>query len=214
MERRRTPSKLSAVAPKNAKPREKPYKLSDGGGLHLLVNLNGSKYWRLKYRHGGKEKTLALGVFPNTSLSKARQNTRNAREQIADRIDPMAAWKLRKQEARTANTFLAVAEEWHQKAKGRWSTHHAERVWSSIEADVLPWIGSTAVGEVTAQDCLAVLRRIEERGALDVASRVKQRMGSIFRYTIYTGSRTQPCRCFKGHYSNSEGHSPSRAARF
>jgi len=117
MERKRTPCKLSAVDPKNAKPKAKLYKLSDGGGLYLLINPNGTKYWRLKYRHGGKEKTLALGVYPDTSLSKARQDARSAWEQIADRIDPMAVRKLQKQEARTLNTFHAVAEEWTKKPK-------------------------------------------------------------------------------------------------
>lgn len=190
MERKRTPCKLSAVDPKNAKPKEKPYKLGDGGGLYLLINPNGSKYWRLKYRYGGKEKNLALGVYPDTTLSKARQAVRSAREQIADRIDPMAVRKLQKQEERTLNTFHAVAKEWHHKNKGRWAASHVKKVWGTIEADVLPWIGSTAIGELTAKECLAIVRRVEERGALDVASRVKQRMSAIFRYAIYTGKAT------------------------
>ena len=95
-------------------------------------------------------------------------------------LTPWQYEKLKKQEERTLNTFQAVAEEWHHKNKGRWAANHAKKVWGTIETDVLPWIGSSTISETTAKECLAIVRKVEERGALDVASRVKQRMSAIF----------------------------------
>lgn len=191
MARSRTPGKLTALDVKNAQPKGKPYKMGDGGGLLLLIHTNGSRYWRLKYRYATKEKMLALGVYPEVSLAKARKEAMSAREQLADGVDPMADRKAKKLDERVNNSFCAVAKEWHQKNTGRWSVKHSQRVWASIEADVLPKIGDTPINALTSQDCLVVLRHVEERGALDVASRIKQRLSAVFRYAVYTGKATQ-----------------------
>jgi len=181
--------KLSAVLIKNAKPKEKPYKLADGRGLNLLVNPNGSKYWRLSYRLAGKQKTLALGVYPEVALAAVRIAVVDARKLIKQGIDPLS--HRRHEAARLGeSSFKAVALEWHKKEAGRWSSDHAQRVLDSIKADVLPVIGGMPIEKIEARHCLTVIRNIEERGALDVAGRAKQRMAAVFRYAIYTGLTT------------------------
>ncbi|MBV1883725.1 MAG: tyrosine-type recombinase/integrase [Pseudomonadales bacterium] len=186
MARRSTTGKLTAVAVKTAKPKEKPYKLSDGGGMYILVNPNGSRYWRLKYRFNSKEKVLALGVYPDVSLADARKETAKAKELLENGSDPSAHKKTAKIEI-SATTFEFVALDWFEKNKGRWSTGHAKRVKQSLVVDVFPTIGLIPIDTIQAKDCLLVIRKIEGRGALDVAGRAKQRMSSIFRYAIYTG---------------------------
>jgi len=177
---------------KNAKPTAKSYKLADGGGLYLLIHANGSKYWRLKYRYGGKEKTLALGVYPDVSLADAREQRQEAKKHLRNFVDPSEDRKQRKQATinKTVNSFEAVAKEWWNKQAGRWSPNHALRVWGSLEADVLKYLGHRPVSEITTDEVLAVVRRIEKRQALDVAGRVLQRCGSIFRYAIQTRRAT------------------------
>jgi len=177
---------------KNAKPTEKSYKISDAGGLYLLIHSNGSKYWRLKYRFGGKEKTLALGVYPSVSLAEAREEREKAKKHLRNFVDPSEDKKQRKQAtiSKTVNSFEAVAKEWWNKQAGRWSPNHATRVWGSLEADVLKYLGHRPVSEITTDEVLAVVRRIEKRQALDVAGRVLQRCGSIFRYAIQTRRAT------------------------
>ena len=180
---------LTATAIRQAKPKEKPFKLSDGGGLHLLVRPAGGKYWRYSYRFEGKQKTLALGTYPDISLSKAREKHQSARALLADGVDPGEVKKAEKQQDRAEknHSFQSIALEWWEKEKGRWSTDHGKRVLAGLKSDVFPYIGDTNIEAITAQDCLAVVRRVEERGALDVASRIKQKMSSVFRYAIYTG---------------------------
>jgi len=177
---------------KNAKPTAKSYKLADGGGLYLLIHTNGSKYWRLKYRFGGKEKTLALGVYPDVSLADAREQRQEAKKHLRNFVDPSEDRKQRKQAtvSKTVNSFETVAKEWWNKQVGRWSPDHATRVWGSLEADVLRYLGHRPVSEITTDEVLAVVRRIEKRQALDVAGRVLQRCGSIFRYAIQTRRAT------------------------
>ena len=186
MSRQTTTGKLAATAVKQAKPREKQYKLFDGGGLYLLVKPNGRKYWRLKYRIHGREKVMALGVYPSISLAEARNETGAAKKLISRGIDPTSQRRQEK-ECEAQNNFAAVATEWYEKERGRWSENHAERVLQTLKADVFPVIGNTPISAVSAQDALRVIRKIEERGALDVAGRVKQRMAAVFRYAIYTG---------------------------
>ena len=186
MERRTIPGKLAATAVKNAKPKEKPYKMADGGGLYLLVNPNGKKYWRFKYRIGTKEKLLALGVYPEVTLSEARENTLGARALLRKGIDPNEQRKLNKLELQE-DTFETVAKEWWAKEKGHWSEKHADRVWQTISDTVLGEIGSVRISKVTPQQCLAIIKKIDERGALDVAKRVRQRILNIYRYAISTG---------------------------
>ena len=187
--RTRIPSKLTDAKVKNAKPKDKPYKLSDGGGLYLLVNPSGSRYWRLKYHFLDKEKTLSIGVYPDVGLASARQVTLSAREEIAAGKDPSREKKLNKLKNQN-NTFEEVAEDWWNNQKGGWTSDHARRVWISIEKEIIPKIGKITISEITAPECLDIMKRVESRDALDVASRVKQRMESIFNYAISIGKAT------------------------
>ena len=173
---------------KNAKPAVKPYKLADGGGLYLLINSNGSKYWRLKYRYGGKEKVLALGVYPDVSLALARDERQEAKKHLRDFVDPSKVRKQRKQAtiSKTVNSFEAVAQEWWQKQVGRWSLDHGTKVWRSLESDVLPYLGHRPISEITTDEVLAAVRRVEKRQAFDLAGRILQRCSSVFRYAIQT----------------------------
>jgi integrase len=183
MAKQSTTGKLPAVSVNQAKPKTKPYKLSDGGGLYLLINPNGRRYWRLKYRVNHKEKVLALGVYPDVSIAQAREQALKAKRLLKQCIDPGISRKQEKAEM-THNTFKPIAEEWHKKESGRWSKSHAERVWQTLEADALPHLGNIPIRDIRAADVLRVIKKIEERGALDVASRVKQRISSVFRYAI------------------------------
>lgn len=178
--------KLSALKVKSCKPKDKTYKLSDGKGLNLEVRPNGSKYWRLSYRYQQKQKTLALGVFPVVSLADARAQTLEAKKLLQQRIDP--ALHKRQEIINThEHSFIKIAEQWHKKESGRWSENHARRVWQSLKVDALPHLGDIPVKDIRAPEILYVLRKIEDRGALDVASRIKQRIGAILRYATYMG---------------------------
>lgn len=185
MARQSTTGKLAAVAVKQAKSKDKPYKLSDGGGMYLLVNPNGSRYWRWKYRINNKEKVMALGVFPNVSIAKAREKVSQAKEILDKGIDPNVHKKQQKAIS-IHSSFKPIAKEWFKKESGRWSKDHAERVWQTIKADALPYLGDMPINDIKSRDVLHVIRQIEDRGALDVASRVKQRISSIFRYAVQT----------------------------
>jgi len=181
--------KLSDVAVKNAVPKDKPYKIADGGGLYLEVMPNGSRYWRLKYRFGGKEKRLALGVYPTVTLKAARKNARDARDKLSEGIDP---GELKRQEklARSvgaANSFQAVALEWYEKQKPRWSESHIIRLQGVFKNNLFPWLGHRPISEITPPELLAVLRRTESKGLLETAKRSKQIAGQVFRYAVATG---------------------------
>lgn len=180
---------LTDVKVRNAKPREKQVKLADGGGLYLLVTPNGGKCWRLKYRFGGKEKVLALGTYPEVSLAEVRERRDVAKKQLANNIDPGAVKKAQKAAlaGRAENSFEVVAREWHEKFKSTWTEGHAVTIMSRLELNVFPWLGRCPIEEVEAPDVLAVLRRIESRGALETAHRVKTICGQVFRYAIATG---------------------------
>lgn len=179
---------LTDTAVRNAKGREKPYKLSDERGLYLLVNAAG-KYWRLDYRFAGKRKTLALGVYPDVPLSKAREKRDIARKQVADGIDPSVHRKAHRAAAvdRAANSFETIAREWHTKYRSTWTRGHGDRILRRLEADVFPWLGGRPIAEIMAPELLAVLRRIESRGALETAHRAHQNCSHVFRYAVATG---------------------------
>lgn len=183
------PMSLSSIAVKTAKSREKAYKLSDEKGLYLLINTNGSKYWKFKYRFGGKEKKLSLGVYPEVSLAEARTKRDDARDNLRKEIDPAALKKVKKQnknlEAR--NSFKAIAYEWHAKFSPKWTPEHANRILRRLEQDIFPWLGTLPISEINAPDLLSALRRIESRGAIETAHRVHQNCGQIFRYAIASG---------------------------
>lgn len=182
--------KLNDKKCSNSKPESKPYKMADGGGLYLYVQPDGAKYWRLKYYYLNKEKLLALGVYPLVSLAEAREGREKAKKLLAAGKDPSTAKKdVRKEAIRSAkNTFRAVALEWHENTKGKWTPKHADNVTRKMEADIFPYIGSRPIAEIDPPELLnEVLRKIEKRGALDVAARAKQICGQIFRYGIATG---------------------------
>lgn len=176
---------------RQSKPKDKLYKLSDGAGLFLQIQPSGAKYWRLAYRYGGKQKTLALGVYPDISLSEAREKRVEARKVLEKGIDPANVMSKRVRKRRevtnTENSFEAIAREWHEHQKGGWSDSHAARVLNSLEKEAFPDLGSIPIQDLTAPMVLAVLRKIERRGALEVASRVLQRCNAVFRFAIQTG---------------------------
>ena len=178
---------LSDTQIKNAKPREKSYKLSDGGGLHVLVTPNGSKLWRLKYRVGGIEKTLSIGKYPLISLKEARDKAFEAKQGLVSGIDPSQAKKARKASDSGADSFETIAREWFAKFSPTWTSSHGERIIRRLERDIFPWIGKRPIGEIKAPELLTVLRRIEERGAVETAHRASQNCGQVFRYAIATG---------------------------
>ncbi len=180
---------LTDTAVRNAKPADKRIRLWDERGLYLEVAPAGGKYWRLKYRVGGTEKRLALGVYPDVGLAKARDRRDEARKLLADGIDPSQHRKAAKAAGaeRAANSFEVVAREWYGKMSPTWNAAHGVRIIRRLERDIFPWIGARPVAEVTAPELLGVLRRIEKRGALETAHRALQNCGQVFRYAIATG---------------------------
>jgi integrase len=180
---------LTAVQAKSVKATDKPIKLSDGGGLFLLVQPNGAKYWRLAYRFAGKQKTLALGVYPDVSLLDARERRTDARKLLADGIDPGENKKAIKMagESRAANSFEVVAREWHGKFSPGWAATHSSKIIRRLEVEIFPWIGARPIAEITAPELLACIRRIESRGILETAHRTLQHCGQVFRYAVQTG---------------------------
>ncbi|HBB0327037.1 TPA: tyrosine-type recombinase/integrase [Escherichia coli] len=183
------PMKLNARQVDTAKPKDKPYKLADGGGLYLLVNPNGARYWRLKYRVAGKEKLLALGVYPDVTLADARAKRDEAKRGIAGGIDPNEAKREEKiaREANVRNTFQEIACEWHSSKLYKWSEGYASDIMEAFNKDVFPYIGKKPIAEIKPLELLNVLRRMEGRGATEKAKKVRQRCGEVFRYAIVTG---------------------------
>ncbi len=181
--------RLNDVAVRKAKPDTRSYKMSDGGGMYLEVMPNGSKYWRLKYRFGGKEKRLALGVYPDVPLILARERREKARKLLAQEIDPGEVRQQSKRSNRenAENSFEAVAREWFTRHRHTWAASHADKIINRLENDVFPWIGSKPIADIKPPELLAVIRRTESRGALDTAHRVKQNCGQVFRYAVATG---------------------------
>ena len=175
--------KLTDIAIKQAKPGEKQKKISDGGGLFLLITPSGSKYWRLAYRYNGKQNTLALGVYPSVSLSEAREKRNEAKELLKTGIDPS---KL-KRESKAADKFGEIAQEWFQIQEPGWAERHAQTILGRIENHIKPCIGNLPIKSIDAPELLTMLRKIEARGTLETARRVNQICGQIFRYAIATG---------------------------
>jgi hypothetical protein len=179
---------LTDTAIRTAKSKDKPYKLADEKGLYLLVNESG-KYWRLKYRFAGKEKLLALGVYPEISLKEARAKRDEARRVLADNKDPGMVKRQAKLAAKRSveNAFENIAREWIEQQSERWTPDHAARVLQSLEQDAFPSLGARPVNEVETPEILDVVRAIERRGALETAGRVMQRCAAVFRYAVLTG---------------------------
>lgn len=177
---------LTDTAVRNAKSKEKDRKPFDGGGLFLLVKPNGARYWRFKYRFHGREKLLALGVYPDVTLKSARDKRDDARKLIADGIDPSKARKAEKAARNNENSFEAIAREWWGNRESNWSESHSSRIMLRLENDVFPWIGTKSIGDITPAELLTVLRRVESRGAIETAHRIHQSCGQIFRYAVAT----------------------------
>lgn len=180
---------LTNTTIRNVKSGRKSAKLFDERGLYLEVSPSGSKWWRLKYRFEGKEKRLSLGVYPDVMLKDARDRRDVARKLLADGIDPSENRKAQRlaQADRAANSFEVVAREWFAKYSPNWAVSHTDRIVRLFERDIFPWIGGRPIAEITAPDLLAVVRRIESRGALETAHRARGNCGQVFRYAIATG---------------------------
>jgi len=182
---------LTDTAVRNAKPREKQYKITDGRGLFLLIAPGGGKWWRFRYRFDGKTKEISLGVYPDITLKEARERRDEARNLVANAIDPSAHRQAARQaeEEVVTNSFKSVALEWLPKMSSRkgWASSYSRKVARRLEVDLFPWLGDRPVGEITPPELLKVLQRIEDRGAINTAHQAKQTCGQIFRYAIATG---------------------------
>ncbi|MEA5112931.1 MAG: integrase arm-type DNA-binding domain-containing protein [Geobacteraceae bacterium] len=192
---------LSEIQVRNAKPKSRDYKLMDGYGLFLLVTPSGSKLWRLDYRFGGKRKVIAFGAYPAVSLADARHRRDEAKILIANGVDPGEVRKAKKAAiaAETENSFEVVAREWHTKFSQSWSSSHAETTMKRLLLDVFPVMGARPIDDIKAPELLAMLRRIESRGALETAHRVRTICGQVFRYAVATGrAERDPAADLKG----------------
>jgi hypothetical protein len=180
---------LSDAKARNAKPRTKPYTISDGDGLFLVVTPSGGKYWRMRYFFAGKEKLLALGVYPDVTLTDARERRVQARKVLAAGSDPGEVKKAAKHLTilNNSNTFEAVAREWLEKRSHEWAPSSTKTRRVRLEAHILPKLGARPIANITALDVLAMLRSVEDRGTLNTAHRVMQMCGQIFMYAIATG---------------------------
>ncbi|MGF7480583.1 tyrosine-type recombinase/integrase [Providencia sp. SP181] len=180
---------LTDIQIRKAKPKEKAYTLNDGNGLSLLIEPNGSKGWRFRYRFAGKPKMISFGVYGQISLADARRKRDEAKKQLSDGIDPSDARKSEKitQKYAAENTFKAVAMEWHVSKCSTWSKGYASEILRCFENDVFPFIGSRPIDQLAPLELLAVLQKIEKRGALEQASKIRRRCGEVFRYAVITG---------------------------
>ena len=180
---------LTDTAIRKAKPTDKTQRLYDGGGLYVELAPNGGKWWRLKYRHGGKEKRLSLGTYPDTGLADARAKRDEARKLLAAGVDPGEHRKAEKAagEDRAANSFEVIAREWIAKQSPTWAPSHGGKIIARLERDLFPWLGRRPIADITAKELLATVNRIADRGATETAHRALQNCGQIFRYAVVTG---------------------------
>ncbi len=186
MPRKATPLTDSAI--KVAKPKDKPYKLTDGQGLYLEVMPTGSKLWRLKYRYADKEKRLAFGIYPAVPLQQARQRRTEAREQLANGIDPGEQKKTDKQALKvTGLTFETLAREWFTYNSPRWAESTSYKAKLYLENDLIPGIGSRPVKSITRPELVALVRKVEARGTLNAAGKIRQWLHQIYRFGLATG---------------------------
>lgn len=174
---------------RRAKPEAKAYTLGDGQGLSLLVEPNGSKSWRFRYRYAGKPKMISLGVYPTITLAEARSRRDEARKIVAEGKNPSEVRKEQKLALRiqSENAFEKIAREWHQMKSEKWSAGYASDIIEAFQNDIFPYVGARPVGEIKPLELLNVLRKIEKRGALEKMRKVRQRCSEVFRYAIATG---------------------------
>ena len=192
---------LTSTAIRAAKPGDRIRRMYDAGGLYLEIAPSGGKWWRLKYRFGGKEKRLALGVFSDVSLKDARDRRDDARKLLANGIDPSEHRRATKAAGveRASNSFEAVALEWFSKQKPSWVDSYSGRVIDRLKRDVFPWIGGVPIADISARQLLGVVQRIEQRGALETAHRALRNCGQVFRYAVATGRADRdPCVDLRG----------------
>lgn len=186
---------LTDVACRNAKPREKQYRLSDSGWLYLAVQPNGARIWRMNYRFEGKQRTLTFGRYPAMSLSEARARRDAAKADLADGHDPAKP----RAASENAPTFQSVADEWFKQSKPHWTPGYAARLHSRMVEDLYPSLGHLAFEDITARVLLEVVRKIETRGAMEIAKRMLQVSGQIFRYAVATDrAETDPTPALRG----------------
>jgi integrase len=207
---------ITDLAARRAAAKDKDYKLAADKGMHLLVKTNGAKYWRMKYRFAGKEKLLSFGVYPEVTLAEAIEKRDAARKAIRDEKDPSIEKKKAKLQRHTDsdNSFEALAREWISLKAKTWASRHTERVTRSLELDIFPFIGSIPISQIDSALLRSVLTPIEKRGALDIASRVRQRCSSVFRYGMVLGAcTTDPAEPLKVVMQPpTKGHFPSLSA--
>lgn len=179
---------LSDTGIKALKAGPKPQKHFDSAGLFLLVAPNGGKWWRFKYRFGGKEKLISFGTYPEVPLKDARNERDQARKDVAAGIDPGVKRKAQKdsKNIQAENSFEVIAREWFTKYEKSWVTSHSSKIIRRLERDVFPWIGSRPISDITPSELLSVLRRVEGRNAIDTAHRTLQNCSQIFRYAVAT----------------------------
>ena len=180
---------LNDMQIRRAKPEVKAYTLGDGQGLSLLVEPNGSKSWRFRYRYAGKPKMISLGVYPTITLAEARARRDEARKIVAEGKNPSEVRKEQKLALRiqSENAFEKIAREWHQMKSAKWSAGYASDIIEAFQNDIFPYVGTRPVGEIKPLELLNVLRKIEKRGALEKMRKVRQRCSEVFRYAIATG---------------------------
>lgn len=184
---RKTIMALTDTKVRSAKPEEKEYSLVDGDGMSLLVKPGGSKYWRFRFRFGGKQHLMAFGVYPDVSLADARKKREEARKLVAAGIDPREHKRAVKEEqAKEIITFEKVAREWIV-TNQKWSEDHANRVKKSLEDNIFPAIGSRNIAELGTRDLLIPIKAVEKSGRLEMASRLQQRTTAIMRYAVQSG---------------------------
>lgn len=180
---------LTDTQVRNAKPKQKSYKLSDGSGMYLHITTDGYKYWRLDYRHEEKRKTLALGKYPEISLTEARKRRLDARTLLHHGVDPAENKKTQKNTAKNnfANSFETIAREWHECHSDNVTENTAKQILNRLQNNIFPWIGNKNIADMTAMEYLAVFKKMEERGILETAHRMKSVCSSIHNYAVSTG---------------------------
>ncbi len=180
---------LTDTTCRNLKPKDKIYRKADSGGLYLEISPSGGRYWRFKYRFMGKENRLSLGVYPSVSLAKAREKRDEAKKQLATGQNPSQIKKDQKRLAilNAETTFESVAIEWHEARQEKWTTTHAQNIIHRLRTDIFSQIGHRPIADISAPELLAAIRKIEARGAFDIAHRALQNCGPVFRYAIATG---------------------------
>lgn len=181
--------KLTDMVIKKAKPKDRAYSLADGKGLSLLIEPNGSKGWRFRYRFESKAKMLSFGIYPEVTLLMAREKREAARKLLMEGINPSDERKAKKEkiERKVTHSFENVAREWHKAKSDRWSLKYRDEIIDTFEKDIFPFIGGKEIAEIAPLELLEVLKKIEARGALEKMRKVRQRCGEVFKFAIVTG---------------------------